>query len=145
MLSGGPCAKARAFDEHPYLIIAIMTRQRNTAQNEQRRHPAPKWTAAEEEVILDEIGKSPNNIKVALIAAAEKLPMRTYYGCANRWYSKMANRDDVVGRLTIGRTVTIRNKTRLKPEQETTHKTRHTNNIWNYIISVLFGGRYTND
>lgn len=120
-----------------------MSRTRTTAQREQRQS-APKWTAAEEEIILDEIGKSPTNIKVALIAAAERLPVRTYYGCANHWYSKMANRDDVVGRLTIGRTVTVRNKTRLKPEQETTHKTRHTGNIWNYIISVLFGGRNTN-
>ena len=120
-----------------------MSRTRTTAQREQRQS-APKWTAAEEEIILDEIGKSPTNIKVALIAAAERLPVRTYYGCANHWYTKMANRDDVVGRLTIGRTVTVRNKTRLKPEQETTHKTRHTGNIWNYIISVLFGGRNTN-
>ena len=121
-----------------------MSRQRNTAQNEQRRHPAPKWTAEEEAIILDEIGKSPTNIKVALIAAAERLPMRTYYGCANRWYSKMANREDIIGKLTIGKSVTVRNKTRLKPEQETTHKTRHTSNIWNYIISVLFGGRQVN-
>ena len=120
-----------------------MTRTRTAAQREQRQS-APKWTAAEEEIILDEIGKSPTNIKVALIAAAEKLPVRSYYACQNHWYSKMANRDDVIGRLTIGRTVTVRNKTRLKPEQETTHKTRHTGNIWNYIISVLFGGRNTN-
>lgn len=119
-----------------------MTR-RNTARSEQRRQPAPKWTAEEEEIILEEIGKSPTNVKVALLAAAERLPVRTFYACSNRWYSKMANRDDVVGKLTIGRSVTVRNKTRLKPEQEETHKKPHTVNIWNYIISVLFGGRHT--
>lgn len=114
-----------------------MTRTRTTAQRE-RRQSAPKWTAAEEEIILDEIGKSPTNIKVALIAAAEKLPVRTYYGCANHWYSKMANRDDVIGRLTIGRTVTVRNKTRLKPEQEVSHKSEHPQGLWKRIIKLLF-------
>ena len=114
-----------------------MSRTRTTAQREQRQS-APKWTAEEEEIILDEIGKSPTNIKVALIAAAEKLPVRTYYGCANHWYSKMANRDDVMGRLTIGRTVTVRNKTRLKPEQETSHKSEHTQGLWKRIIKLLF-------
>lgn len=118
-----------------------MTRTRRTAQREHRPQ-APKWTAEEEEVILDEIGKSPTNIKVALLAAAERLPVRTYNGCNSHWYTKMANRDDIVGRLTIGKTVTVRNKTRLKPEQEVTHKTEHTGNIWNYILSVLFGRRH---
>ena len=114
-----------------------MSRTRTTARNEQRQS-APKWTAEEEEIILDEIGKSPTNIKVALIAAAEKLPVRTYYGCANHWYTKMANRDDVMGRLTIGRTVTVRNKTRLKPEQESTHKSEHQQGLWKRIIKLFF-------
>ena len=114
-----------------------MSRTRTTAQREQRQS-APKWTAVEEEIILDEIGKSPTNIKVALIAAAEKLPVRTYYGCANHWYSKLANRDDVIGRLTIGRTVTVRNKTRLKPEQEVSHKSEHPQGLWKRIVKLLF-------
>ena len=114
-----------------------MSRTRTTAQREQRQS-APKWTATEEEIILDEIGKSPTNIKVALIAAAERLPVRTYYGCANHWYAKMANRDDVIGRLTIGRTVTVRNKTRLKPEQEVSHKSEHPQGLWKRIIKLLF-------
>ena len=120
-----------------------MSRTRRNARTEHRPQ-APKWTAEEEEIILEEIGKSPTNIKVALIAAAERLPIRSFYGCTSHWYTRMANRDDVVGRLTIGRTVTVRNKIRLKPEQEATHKTRHTGNIWSYIINVLFGGRNTN-
>ena len=118
-----------------------MTRTRTNTNRPQ----APKWTAEEEEIILDEIGKSPTNVKVALIAAAARLPVRTYYGCANHWYTKMANRDDVVGKLTIGKGVTVRNKTKLKPEQEATHKTTHTASIWNYIISLLFGGRRINE
>lgn len=115
-----------------------MSRTRTTARREQRQS-APKWTAAEEEIILDEIGKSPTNIKVALIAAAEKLPVRSYYACQNHWYSKMANRDDVMGRLTIGRTVTVRNKTRLKPEQEASHKSEHPQGLWKRIVKLLFG------
>lgn len=114
-----------------------MSRQRTTARTEQRQS-APKWTAAEEEIILDEIGKSPTNVKVALIAAAEKLPVRSFYACSNHWYAKMANRDDVLGKLTIGRTVTVRNKTRLKPEQEVSHKSEHPQGLWKRIIKLLF-------
>ena len=117
-----------------------MTRTRTNAQRE-HRSAAPKWTAEEEEIILDEIGKSPTNIKVALLAAAERLPVRTYNGCNSHWYTKMANRDDVVGKLTIGRTVTVRNKTRLKPEQETNHKSEHTQSIWRRLIEMLFHAR----
>jgi hypothetical protein len=115
-----------------------MTRTRTNAQNE-RRSQAPKWTAEEEEIILDEIGKSPNNVRVALLAAAERLPIRTYYGCTNHWYSKMANRDDVLGKLIVGRTVTVRNKTRLKPEQEVSHKSEHPQGLWKRIVKLLFG------
>jgi hypothetical protein len=115
-----------------------MSRTRTTAQREHRPQ-APKWTAEEEEIILDEIGKSPTNIKVALIAAAERLPVRTYNGCNSHWYTKMANRNDVVGRLTIGRTVTVRNKTRLKPEQEVSHKSEHPQGLWKRIVKLLFG------
>lgn len=115
-----------------------MSRTRTNAQNE-RRSQAPKWTAEEEEIILDEIGKSPNNVRVALLAAAERLPVRTYYGCANHWYAKMANRDDVLGKLIVGRTVTVRNKTRLKPEQEVSHKSEHPQGLWKRIVKLLFG------
>lgn len=113
--------------------------QSNVPQRRRRSGSYPKWTAAEEEIILDEIGKSPTNIKVALIAAAERLPVRTYNGCNSHWYTRMANRDDVIGRLTIGRTVTVRNKTRLKPEQEITHKTQHPMGLWKRMVKLLFG------
>lgn len=112
-----------------------MSRTRTTTR-EQRRNP--KWTAEEEEIILDEIGKSPTNVKVALLAAAERLPVRSFYACSNHWYAKMANRDDVIGKLTIGRTVTVRNKTRLKPEQEVSHKSEHPRGLWKRIVKLLF-------
>ena len=113
---------------------------RNTMNIPQRRRGGcnPKWTAGEEEIILDEIGKSPTNIKVALFAAAERLPLRSFYACNSHWYTKMANRDDVLGRLTIGRTVTVRNKSRLKPEQEITHKSEHPQGLWKRIVKLLF-------
>lgn len=113
---------------------------RNNAQHRQ----APKWTAEEEDIILDEIGKSPTNIKIALLAAAERLPVRTYYACANHWYEKMAGREDVVGRVTIGRHTSVKNKTRIKPEQNESYKKPHTRNIWNRILSILFRGDSTN-
>lgn len=121
-----------------------MTRNtRRTAQNVEHRQ-SPKWTAEEEEIILDEIGKNPTNVKVALLAAAERLPIRSFYACSGHWYSKMANREDIIGKITVGRYATVRNKTRLKAEQVDSHKKEHTRNIWNYIISVLFGGRTIN-
>lgn len=98
----------------------------------------PKWTTAEEEILLDEIGKSPNNVTVALMAASARLPVRSYSACSGHWYSKMANRNDVYGKLTVGRTVTVRNKVRLKPGQELTHKTEHPQGFWKRIIKLLF-------
>lgn len=116
-----------------------MTRNtRRNAQNIERRPAAPKWTAEEEEVILDEIGKSPTNVKVALLAAAEKLPARTFYACSGHWYTKMANRSDIIGKLTVSRYTTIKNKVRLKPEQTETHKKVHSKTVWNAIIGFLF-------
>lgn len=116
-----------------------MTRNtRRNAQNIERRPAAPKWTAEEEEIILDEIGKNPTNVKVALLAAAEKLPARTFYACSGHWYTKMANRDDVIGKLTIGRYTTVRNKTRLKPEQTDTHKKRFSKTVWDAIVGFIF-------
>ena len=118
-----------------------MTRRRTDAQ---RRPAAPKWTAEEEEVILEEIGKSPTNIKVALMAAAQQLPARSFYACSNRWYAKMANREDLVGKLTIGRYATVRNKVRVPSEQEDSFKKSHPKSVWNNIITFLFGRRGMN-
>lgn len=107
-------------------------------RRDETRRVAPKWTASEEDIILEEIGKSPNCLKVAFFAAAERLPMRSWMACSNHWYAKMAVRDDVIGRLTVGRTVTVRNKVRLKPEQEITHKTEYPQGFWKRIVKLLF-------
>lgn len=122
-----------------------MTRNtRRSAQNAERRPAAPRWTDEEEEVILDEIGKSPTNIKVAMFAAAAKLPARTPSACSGHWYTKMAGRDDVVGRLTVGRYSAVRNKVRLKPEQVETHVSSFVRTVWDAIVSFVFR-RSTND
>jgi len=115
-----------------------MARNANTIPQRRRGRQNPKWTTAEEEIILDEIGKSPTNLKVAFFAAAERLPLRSHCACSNHWYAHMANRDDIIGRLTIGRTVTVRNKTRVKPEQEFTHKSEHPQGLWKRIVKILF-------
>lgn len=111
---------------------------RRNAQNSERRPAAPKWTAEEEEIIIDEIGKSPTNISVAMFAAAQRLPARTQSACSGHWYTKMAGRDDVIGRLTIGRYSAVRNKVRLKPEQVETHVKSFTKAVWDGIIGFLF-------
>lgn len=98
-----------------------------------------KWTPEEEEIILDEIGKSPTNLKVAFIAAAERLPIRSYYACQSYWYTRMANRSDIVGRVTVGKHATVRNKTRLTEENMESFKTTHTESIWKRIVKLLFG------
>lgn len=98
-----------------------------------------KWTAEEEEIILDEIGKSPTNLKVAFIAAAERLPIRSYYACQSYWYTKMANRSDIVGRIMVGKHATVKNKIRLTNENMESFKTTHNESLWKRILNLLFG------
>lgn len=109
------------------------------SRNTDTRRPRIKWTAEEEDILIDEIGKNPTNLKACFLAAAELLPIRSYWACANHWYAKMAGREDVVGKLTVGRYTTVRNKTRLNAEQHQTHVSLHGRNIWQRLIKLLFG------
>ena len=51
----------------------------------------------------------------------------------------MANRSDIVGRVTVGKHATVRNKTRLTEENMESFKTTHTESIWKRIVKLLFG------
>lgn len=113
-----------------------MARRRTNTRTPKRNI---KWTAEEEEVILDEIGKSPTNLKVAFIAAAERLPIRSYYACQSYWYTRMANRSDIVGRIMVGKHATVRNKIRLTNENMESFKTTHNESLWKRILNLLFG------
>lgn len=113
-----------------------MARRRTNTRTPKRNI---KWTAEEEEVILDEIGKSPTNLKVAFIAAAERLPIRSYYACQSYWYTRMANRSDIVGRIMVGKHATVRNKIRLTSENMESFKTTHNESLWKRILNLLFG------
>lgn len=95
----------------------------------------PKWTAGEEDILLDEIGKNPTNLKACFLAASEVIG-RTPAACSNYYYSKMAKNPDVIAYLTIGRTSVVTNKKRLKADQQPTSILRSS---WNFIVNLLFG------
>ena len=99
----------------------------------------PKWTTAEDEILLDCIGENPTNLKASFLAASERLPIRSAGACSQRWYSTLAKRDNVIGKLTIGRTTVVRNKSRLTPEYEPTHKKSIIRAIWELIIARIYG------
>lgn len=106
----------------------------------QRVHKTgPKWTAAEDEILLDAIGRNPTNLKASFLAASTELPIRSAGACAQRWYTKLAKDPNVVGKVTVGRHVVVRNKTRLTEEQELTHKRWFRRIIWDRIIRILYG------
>ena len=97
------------------------------------------WTAAEEEILLDEIGKNPTNMKACFIAASTQLPLRSASACSSHWYTSLIHKEDVVGKLTIGRSTVIKNRTRLNKETEQKNKTSIVITVWKAICEAIFG------
>lgn len=84
-----------------------------------------KWNAAEEEILFDEMSKSPSNVKFALIAASRRLPLRSYSSCRSHWYNVLSKRKDI----------TISNVTE---EYCTPKETTYSVGIWKRILNLLF-------
>ena len=98
----------------------------------QRTH-YPKWTEGEEEILLEEIGKNPTNLKACFMATAEIIG-RTPGAISNRYYTKIL-KSDKIAVLTLGRHAVVKNKKRLKESESpiTILKT-----VWNKIVKLLF-------
>lgn len=98
------------------------------------RRPAKKWTAEDEEILIDEIGKNPTCMKACFMAAAARMD-RGPAGVSNHWYKHMANREDVCARLTIGRHSCVKNRSRLKPDQQPRNILR---SVYEGLIRIIF-------
>ena len=93
-----------------------------------------KWTAQDEEILINEIGKNPTCMKASFLAASAHLH-RSPGAISSYWYSKMAKRDDVYAKITIGRHAAVANKVRLKSDMEPTPIFR---SIFDGLIKRIF-------
>jgi len=98
-------------------------------------HRARRWTPEDEDILIDEIGKNPTCMKACFLAAAARLG-RGPAGVSNHWYKYMANREDVCAKLTLGRHSCVRNRTRLKADQQPTSILR---SLYDGLINMIFG------
>lgn len=77
------------------------------------------WTEAEDQALIEEIGRNPLNLRMCFIAASIQI-RRTPSACASRWYSALSKstKKRHVAILTMGRNVAVRNKKRFKEGME---------------------------
>lgn len=68
-----------------------------------------KWTEREDRILLEEIRKSPYNLKACFIAAAKKTG-RTVGATNNRWYTVLSKREGVMELGTISSKHFARNR-----------------------------------
>ena len=102
-----------------------------------QRPPIRKWTEAEDEVLITEIGTNPLNLRLCFIAAATKLH-RTPNACASHWYAYLSQstKRDKTAIITIGRKTAFRNKKRYK---EGTPSYRVRTGVFLRLLRSLFG------
>ena len=93
-----------------------------------------RWTAEDENILIDEIGKNPTCMKASFLAASAHLH-RSPAAIGNHWYKYMAGREDVIAKLTIGRHAVVANRIRLKSEQEPTAINR---SIFDRLVARIF-------
>ena len=53
------------------------------------------WTKKEDDILKEEISKSPNNLAEAFRNAIKRLKDKSYATCSNRWYSVLSKQDKV--------------------------------------------------
>ena len=53
------------------------------------------WTKKEDDILKEEISKSPNNLAKAFRNAIKRLKDKSYATCRNRWYSVLSKQDKV--------------------------------------------------
>ena len=100
----------------------------------ERSRKGKKWTAQDEEILINEIGKNPTCMKASFMAASAHLH-RSPGAVSNYWYNKMSKREDVCAKITIGRHAAVANRVRLKPDMEPTPILR---SIFDNLIRRVF-------
>ena len=96
-----------------------------------------RWTTEDENILIDEIGRNPTCMKACFLAASARLN-RSASAIGNHWYKYMANREDVCAKLTIGRHSCVKNRVRLKPDQQPVSIFR---SIFDNLVQHIFGTR----
>lgn len=112
----------------------MATRRTNRRTNSQSVH-VRKWTPEDEDVVIDEIGKNPTNMKACFLAASAIIG-RSPSAITSHWYCYMARREDVCAKLTIGRHACVKNKARLKNAEEPKSIAR---SVFDGLIRLVFG------
>lgn len=110
--------------------------------NQRNQRPSfRKWTPEEEEILLDEIGKNPINLRMCFIATSTRIH-RTPSACSSHWYAYLSqsNEKRKTGIITIGRHAAVRNKKRFK-EGLRIENVRE--GIFNHLLDLLFGSSET--
>ena len=102
-----------------------------------QRPPVRKWTSEEEEILLDEIGRNPINLRMCFVATATVIH-RTPGACASHWYYYLSKNPQKykTGIITIGRHAAIRNRKRYK---EGVPITEVREGIFHHLLDLLFG------
>lgn len=100
-----------------------------------------KWTPEEEEILLDEIGRNPINLRMCFIAASIKIH-RTPNACASHWYAYLSQSNEVAktGLITIGRHIAVRNKKRFKRGMR---MERVPQGVFRHLLTLLFDSQET--
>lgn len=93
-----------------------------------------RWTTEDEDILIDEIGKNPTNMKACFLAASTRI-QRTPSAISSHWYGYMAKRSDVCAKLTIGRHAYVKNKARLKSGEEPKGIVR---SIFDSLLRLIF-------
>lgn len=89
-------------------------------KKKQAKVPVLLWTPEEDDVLLDEIGKNPLNLRMCFISTSTII-RRSPSACAGRWYGTLSksNKREHTGIITIGRHTAVRNKKRYKEGMDT--------------------------
>ena len=84
------------------------------------RPAPPKWTPEEDQILIENIGKNPLNLKMCFVVTSTRI-RRTPSACASRWYGVLSKspRKEHTAIVTLGRHQAVRNRKRFKPDMET--------------------------
>lgn len=98
-----------------------------------------RWTNDEEEVVIQEVAKNPNNLEEAFRRASRKLD-RTQGAIHARWHITGLRARSGICFATYGKN-TINPNRKVVRANSTDNTGRVTNCIWNRFINLLFHNR----
>lgn len=85
------------------------------ARTSNPRPAPPRWTDEEDQVLIENIGRNPLNLRMCFLATSTSI-RRSPSACASRWYGTLSksNHKEHTAVVTIGRHVAVRNRKRFK-------------------------------